>query len=283
MADMKSPPNYSVPALEKGLTVLELLARASEPLSLSQISEMMANSTSQLFRTMNCLVEGGYVIKDEIHGRYSLTLKLFEMANRHSPMKHLLHVANLPMQELARTIRESCHISIIQHGQLLVVGQAISPEKVQISVSVGTSFPLVSTVSGRLLLAALDDVSLSAILEEDEDYQQLSDAERHSLLERIRAIRRTGVSIAVDESFIGLQDTAVLIGNPAVGAAAAIAVTQLTASRQSGDSVAVVEAMLRCARQINRRAGLSDIAGQQIPVFPESDIGNSKEYSYARI
>ena len=283
MADMKTPPNYSVPALEKGLTVLELLARASEPLSLSQISEMMANSTSQLFRTMNCLVEGGYVIKDEIHGKYSLTLKLFELANRHSPLKHLLHVANLPIQELARTIRESCHISIIQHGQLLVVGQAESPEKVQITVSVGTSFPLVSTVSGRLLLAAMDDVSLRAILEEDEDYQQLSEGERNCLRDRIQAIRETGVSTAADESFIGLQDTAVLIGNPVVGAAAAIAVTQLTASRQSGDSVEVVEAMLRCARQINRRAGLTDIAGQPMPVFAESEFGESKEYSYARI
>ena len=279
----KPAPNYNVPALEKGLAVLELLAQASEPLSLSRISEMMANSTSQLFRTMNCLVESGYVIKDEFHGKYSLTLKLFELANRHSPMKHLLHVANLPMQELAQTIRESCHIGIIQHGQLLVVGQAESPEKVMISVSVGTSFPLVSTVSGRLLLAAMDDISLGAVLDDDKDYQRLSDAERNCLRDRIEAIRRTGVSSAVDESFIGLQDTAVLIGNPAVGAAAAIAVTQLTASRQSGESGEVVEALMRCARQINRRAGLTDFAGQPIPVFPQPGIDHAKEESHARI
>ena len=283
MTELTPAPNYSVPALQKGLAVLELLARASEPLSLSQISEMMANSTSQLFRTMNCLVEGGYVIKDEIGGKYSLTLKLFELANRHSPMKHLLHVANLPMQKLARMIRESCHISIIQYGQLLVVGRAESPEKVQISISVGTSFPLVSTVSGRLLLAAMDDISLSAILEEDEDYQQLADGERNCLWDRIEAIRRSGVSTAIDESFIGLHDTAVLIGNPAVGAAAALAITQLTASRQSGDSGEVVEALLRCARQINRRAGLTDFAGQPIPAFLEPAIDYTKEHSHARI
>lgn len=283
MADMKTPPNYSVPALEKGLTVLELLARASKPLSLSQISEMMANSTSQLFRTMNCLVESGYVIKDEIHGKYSLTLKLFELANRHSPLKRLLRVANLPMQELARTIRESCHISVIQHGQLLVVGQAESPEKVQVSVSVGTTFSLVSTVSGRLLLAAMDDISLGAILDDDEDYQQLSDGERNCFWDRIEVIRRTGVSTAVDESFIGLQDTAVLIGNPTVGATAALAVTQLTASRRSVDSREVVEALLRCAGQVNRRAGLSNYVGQPIPASPEPAIDRTKVHPHARI
>ncbi len=258
MVEMKSAPNYSVPALEKGLAVLELLARAAEPLSLSQISERMANSTSQLFRTMNCLVESGYVIRDEIHGKYSLTLRLFELANRHSPLKHLLRVANLPLQELARTIRESCHISIVQHGQLLVVGQAESPEKVQISVSVGTSFSLVATVSGRLLLSAMDEHSLGAHLEADADFRRMSFAERELFWDRIAEIRRTGMSTAVDESFIGLHDTAVLIGSPGLGVTAAIAVTQLTASRNNKDPRIVVDAMFDCARQINQRAGLAE-------------------------
>ena len=119
MSENKAAPNYSVPALEKGLAVLELLAQASEPLSLSQISDQTDNSTSQLFRTMNCLAESGYVIKDDVSGKYTLTLKLFELANRHSPLEHLLQMAALPMQELAWTIRESCHISIIQQRQLL--------------------------------------------------------------------------------------------------------------------------------------------------------------------
>ena len=267
MVTMKSAPNYSVPALEKGLAVLELLAQASEPLSLSQVSDLTANSASQLFRTMNCLVESGYVIKDESSGKYILTLKLFELANRHSPLKHLLRVAHLPMQELAWTIRESCHISIIQHRQLLVVGQAESPEKVQITVSVGASFPLVSTVSGRLLLAALDAGSLGAILDEDDDYRRLSRSARAAFWERIDEIRRTGHSTAVDESFIGLHDTAVLIGNPAIGVAAALAITQLTASRNSGESQQVIDALQRCARQINKRAGLMDSAEQPVPAY----------------
>ncbi len=267
MVEMKSAPNYSVPALEKGLAVLELLAQASEPLSLSQVSELTENSASQLFRTMNCLVESGYVIKDEASGKYVLTLKLFELANRHSPLKHLLRVAHLPMQELAWNIRESCHISIIQHRQLLVVGQAESPEKVQITVSVGASFPLVSTVSGRLLLAALDEGSLSAILDEDGDYRRMSSSEHAVFRDRIDEIRRTGISTAVDESFIGLHDTAVLIGNPAIGVTAALAITQLTASRKSGETQQVIDALLRCAQQINQRAGLTNFAEQPVPAY----------------
>ena len=257
MIDAKTAPNYSVPALEKGLAVLEILAHASEPLSLSQISEMTEKSTSKIFRTMNCLVERGYVTKDDVSGKYLLTLKLFELANRHSPLEHLLQMAKLPMQELAWAIRESCHISIIQQRQLLVVGDVESPEKVQISVSVGATFPLVTTVSGRLLLAAMDDNEINTILDESPNFAKMDEGEQHLFWERIAEIRQTGISTALDESFIGLQDTAVLVGNPDVGVIAAVAVTQLTASTKNSDTQHIVEALRHCAKQINERAGLS--------------------------
>ena len=229
----------------------------------------MANSTSQLFRTMNCLVDSGYVIKDEIHGKYSLTLKLFELANRHSPLKHLLRVAILPMQELARTIRESCHISIIQHRQLLVVGQAESPEKVQIS-PYQSARPSRSyrPFPGACCLAAMDEKGRNAILEEDGITGRCQPGNASCSGNASRKSKRSGISSAVDESFIGLQDTAVLVGNPAVGVTAAIAITQLTASRQCRDPQAVTDALLSCARQINQRAGLTEGAGQQLsPVY----------------
>lgn len=257
MNEQKSAPNYSVPALEKGLAVLELLAAASEPLSLSQISEKTQNSTSQLFRTMTCLAESGFVFKHDVSGKYMLTLKLFELANRHSPLEHLLQVATLPMQELAWTIRESCHISIMQQRQLLVVGQVESPEKVQIFVSVGATFSLARTVSGRLLLSAMDDRNIEMTLQQDPDYCDMSAAEREQFWRRVAEIRRSGISSAVDESFIGLKDTAVLVGNPDVGVTAAVAVTQLIATRQSSEPHKVEAALRQCAREINERAGLS--------------------------
>lgn len=262
MSEQKAAPNYSVPALEKGLAVLELLAQVSEPLSLSQISEMTDNSASQLFRTMNCLAEGGYVIKDDVSGKYMLTLKLFELANRHSPLDHLLQVAKLPMQELAWTIRESCHISVVEQRQLLVVGQVESPEKVTIKVAVGTTHPLTRTVSGRLLLAAMANPDIEATLEHAPDYAELRAAERAQFWRRIAEIRRSGLSTAVDETFIGMKDTAVLAGSPDVGVMAAVAVTQLTATRQSSEPHRVAAALRHCARQINERAGLTNAREQ---------------------
>jgi DNA-binding IclR family transcriptional regulator len=256
MVDKASSPQYRVPALEKGLEVLEVLSAASEPLSLSQVSDMTDKTTSELFRTLNCLVERGYVAKDDVSGKYQLTLKLFELAHRHSPLDHLLHAAQLPMQELARELKESCHLSILYDNRLMVLSQALSPSTVRISLSVGATFSPIATVSGRMLLAALPTDEAAALLANSAGYQAMSYTERDLFHERLQRVRESGISKATDESFIGLQDVAVLVGSPASGQMAALAVVRLTATKKDGSTARIEEALIACARLINERAGV---------------------------
>ena len=257
MTEKKSQPNYRVPALEKGLEVLEVLAAASQPLSLSQISDVTEKTTSELFRTLNCLVENDYVARDEVSGKYRLTLKLFELVHQHEPLEHLLQAATIPMQELARELQESCHLSVIERNRLLVLAEANSPSKIRISVTVGSTFPLVSTVSGRLLLSVKDDAEIERILQATPEFAELTADEHELFWTRLNETRQTGISSATSETFVGLQDTSVLIGSPALGMTAALAVTQLTASKKQGDSKRIKEALIACANTINQRAGLT--------------------------
>src|SRR5437016_14272224 len=79
---------YAVPALDKGLDVIELLARESEGLTLNEIARVLGRTSSELFRMVNALGRRGYIIQRD-NDRYSLTLKLFELAHRHKPIKSL--------------------------------------------------------------------------------------------------------------------------------------------------------------------------------------------------
>jgi DNA-binding IclR family transcriptional regulator len=256
MADKKPSSSYRVPALEKGLNVLEVLSSVSEPLSLSQVSDRAGKTTSELFRTLNCLVERGYVSRDDLSGKYQLTLKLFELAHRHSPLDHLLQAAEVPMQELAHQLKESCHLSILYNNRLLVLSQALSPSKVRLSLSVGATFSPITTVSGRMLLAMLPPDEAAAILENNPAYHEMNSDERQQFHDRLQLVRQTGISKATDESFVGLQDVAVRVGSPAAGQMAALAVTRLTAAKKAHSTAHVEEALIECARLINERAGL---------------------------
>lgn len=253
-----SSPNYRVPALEKGLEVLETLADAQEPLTLSELAETLERSTSELYRILNCLVERDYLSKNDSTGRYALTLRLYELAHRHPPIVALLRAAGGPMRRLALDLRESCHLSVIRHGRLLVVEQAESPDKVRVLLEVGETFSVIDTVSGRLMLAALDDDTRQAVLVESEEYAALTPAEQDKLHERLAGIRETWVSTAVDESFIGLQDTAVLVGAPGSQFVAALALTRLkTRHEADNDDTDFIERLQACADEITSKLGVS--------------------------
>lgn len=95
------------------------------------------------------------------------------------------------------------------------------------------------------------------MVETNPDYLEMSEAEREQFYERLQLVRNTGISKASDESYIGLQDVAVLIGSVQAGQIAAIAVTRLTAAKKARSTARIEEALIDCARQINERAGLS--------------------------
>ena len=68
---------YRAPALEKGLDVLELLASAKAPLTLSQISTRLDRSVSELFRMVQVLEARGYVGPAPRGGRVGRDQKKF--------------------------------------------------------------------------------------------------------------------------------------------------------------------------------------------------------------
>ena len=133
---VESPPAYQVPALEKGLDILECLAGQGVPLTQSQLARALGRGPNEVFRMLVCLERRGYIQRDASSGAYSLTLRLFELSHTHSPYQGLLRAAARPMQRLTERVLESCHLSVIQRGKLLVLAQEESPRPLRLSVDV---------------------------------------------------------------------------------------------------------------------------------------------------
>jgi DNA-binding IclR family transcriptional regulator len=252
---MPPTPDYSVPALEKGLDIMEALAAEAVPQSLAELADRLERSSSELFRMLNCLERRGYLMREGGTGKYALSLKLFALAHAHSRTEKLLRAAQAPMQAFTEQYRESCHLSVLERGRLLVVAQQDSPEPVRISVEVGGTFDAASTASGRLLLAQLGAAELRETL-------ALAAGRREpvppsaALVAALARIRRRGVSTAEGETVEGVRDLAVLIGRAGSGVTAALAVTRLGRRGQRPDDAALLRAMQATAVAITHTLGL---------------------------
>lgn len=246
-------PDYHVPALEKGLDILECLAAQRVPMTQAHLARVLDRKPSELFRMLSCLERRGYLQKDPFSSAYSITLRLFELGHTHSPVQGLLRAAARPMREFADTSSESCHLSVLNRGHLLVVAREESPAPVRLSVELGSAFPLFQGVSGRLLLAFSSEPSRRDLLSANAEYAALSRREQVALERGLEVTRERGYEVA---EFTGkTNNIAVLVGAPDANVQASLAVISLQRDPQRlADDL--LQPLRRCADAIADAAGM---------------------------
>jgi DNA-binding IclR family transcriptional regulator len=253
----KARPDYSVPALDKGLDVFEALAASETSLSLTELAGTLRQTPSAVFRILNRLEGRSYVIRDPASGRFRLSLKLFELAHTHSPVQQLITISGKSMRELAHSVRESVHLSVLSNGRIVVLLDMGSPLRVRFAHEIGAQFPPVLTNSGRLLLAYLTPELLEEHLDKDPDYAEFSPTQREAFHEELKKIRRNRYAVSSSEERAGMKDLAVLVGNPAIGTIAALAIACLSGSKNNIDINRLLAALQECAARITSDLGVS--------------------------
>lgn len=249
-------PKYYVPALEKGLDVLEELAASSTPQSLTHLAQNLCRTPNEIYRTLCSLERRGYIRREEHSGNYRLSLKLYELAHQRPPEQVLITAATQPMEKLATSLLESCHLGVLRRGELVVLQQALSPSWVRLSVEIGSRHSAVHTTSGRLLLAQMTEDELAKFLSDHQDYQALSQTEQAEFTAKLVRIRQQGYSMSEHVFHIGVRDYAVLVGNPKIRVFAALAVASLTAVKGPTDSERILRELQETARTITNELGI---------------------------
>src|ERR1700691_620715 len=151
-------PKYRAPALEKGLAVLELLARANAPMSLNAISRGLNRSVSELFRMIQVLEFYGYLELASTGEGYVLSNKLFALGMTRAPTRDL-HDAALPvMHRLVERIGQSCHLAVVSADQMVIVARVEAPGDLGFSVRIGYRRSLIDSTSGLVLYAFQSDL-----------------------------------------------------------------------------------------------------------------------------
>lgn len=242
---------YTAPALDKGLDILEYLSKVAIPQTQQEIAQGLEKSPNEIYRMLVCLEQRGYLLKSATGG-YSLSLKLYQLSHLHSPINGLLKIAKPHMDELAYSTKQSCHLGILQAGELMVVAQKRSPGPVSLSIAEGSLFPLIKTTSGRTLLAFLEKEQQKSLLEENEDYITLSDKEKKQLVSQLDKITERGYEIENSQITNGVTDIAVPIGTPNTEAFSVLAISSLTSiSKKNESGEYLIEKIKETAQKIN--------------------------------
>lgn len=143
---------YATPALEKGLDILELFAREHGGLTKSDVARKLDRTVQEVFRMLRCLEERGYISIGEDE-RFRLTLQLFKVANDYPPIQRLASEALPIMHDLAHELDQSCHLGVLDGGEIVIIAQVDSPRSPRLSVKIGSVVDLMHAATGYVILA----------------------------------------------------------------------------------------------------------------------------------
>ncbi|EWH08522.1 IclR family transcriptional regulator [Catenovulum agarivorans DS-2] len=218
---------YAVPALDKGLDILEYLVSQELPRSQAEIAQGVGRNPNEIYRVLVGLEARGYLVRDELSGRYQLSLKLYNLSRSISPIDQLRQVALPHMEDLAVRIGQSCYLSMLYQSQTMVIIQARSQVPVSINIAEGSLFPTMTTTSGKVLLANSNDEVRDMILQRDKSFSKMSKNAKTQLFDELDSIKHQGYLHADNSITDGVCDIAVLIGQPGGKVVAALAVSLL--------------------------------------------------------
>jgi DNA-binding IclR family transcriptional regulator len=220
VTDIEPDQRYAAPALEKGLDILELLAHDSDGLGLNEIARALDRTSSEIFRMVNALTRRGYLVQ---HGdRYLLSLKLFELAHRHKPIKSLTAAALPLMRELVNRTLQSCHLTVFHAGRVMVVAQVDSPERWAFGLKVGAQVGLTDTASGYVLLAFQDEAERARMLASHQAVEGELDLDTRQLDKAVRDVARQGHAQMQSRQIRGVSNIAFPVLGSAGHAVAAL-------------------------------------------------------------
>ncbi|RYD80067.1 MAG: IclR family transcriptional regulator [Sphingobacteriales bacterium] len=250
---------YQAPALDKGLDILEYLSAQSIPLSQTEIAIGIEKTPNEIYRMLMSLESRGYILRDEVSGKYRLSLKLFYLSHRHSPMDELRKAAQFPLEELANTIRQSCHLSILYMNQVMVIIHAKSPGPIALSIEEGNLFPLPLTASGKVLLAYMPEAERSTALKNNALFKKYPKTQQEDFIHSLEDIQKTGSYFKNSDSVSGVTDISVPIGiggnNGIIACLTISMLNALNADNAIENDVILAEAN-KCVKKIEQRIGV---------------------------
>lgn len=150
-------------SLEKGLVVLTAF-RHHHSMSLQDIARECDISGSSAQRVAYTLENLGYLIKDPVTRRYTLSVKALSLGYSYLAHEPLFKVAHNILHHLHQDCGENVNLSVPEGNDMVFVIRIHTSKNVPIYMPVGSRIPLVSSASGRAVLSLYPQDQLDEIL-----------------------------------------------------------------------------------------------------------------------
>lgn len=201
----------------RNLHILEVVARAAEPLTATDINAVLGLPKPTIHRLVVHLEEEGYLSRDLDGRSYLPGPRMRDMMS--GVMRAGGHL--LPRRQILRRLNESigetCNLSILDVDAMIYVDRVETQWPLRIALQIGSRVPLHATSAGKIALAHIDNASFERFLSAAplEAYTPHTIIDPAALRSEIIRIREQGYSTDSEEFVGGMIAVAVPVTDSA--------------------------------------------------------------------
>ncbi|ADZ91663.1 IclR family transcriptional regulator [Marinomonas mediterranea] len=155
-------PDYYVPALARGLQIIEMFDKENRILSTQDFAEHLGVSASSTYRIIQTLLDMGY-LKKVTRNAYELGPQVVSRGFAFLAGKDLVDIAAPHLNALRDNTSISCHLAIREGLDTIYIYRAQAAQRLSVNMPVGARLPCHTNAMGRLLLQQLSEIEFNAM------------------------------------------------------------------------------------------------------------------------
>ncbi|MEW6665374.1 MAG: IclR family transcriptional regulator [Thermodesulfobacteriota bacterium] len=151
---------YAINSVLRAAQILESFSLEKPSYSHSEISKKLGLNKTAVTRLLSSLEKAGLLERHTETGRYSLTVKLYQIGSVYINRTGLPEAARPVLSELAASCNESSHLTILHEFEVLYIDRVECAHPIRMMSHVGRKLPAYCTGTGKVFLAHLSEQDL---------------------------------------------------------------------------------------------------------------------------
>jgi len=188
---------YLVPALIRGLTILQGLSDENRRRTLSEVAASLGVTRSSAYRLLITLGHLGFVAFDPDTKTYALGPEVLRLGYGYLASRDIVEVATPHLVRLRDRTGWSAHLGELQGREVVYLARVATRRSIASTVHVGTRLPARATTMGRVLLSGLSAEEVRELYRDNPYSAEAGQGSLADLIAQLAIDREEGVVVQI--------------------------------------------------------------------------------------
>jgi len=169
MSDSEPSDKYNIKTISRCFQILDLASTSPRPVTIQDVCTGIGVNTNMAFRLLASVVNAGYMVKDEVSGHYTVSLKALQLS-RNAILSLEIRKITMPYLELLwhKYPKANINMAVYYQGEILVVDRIDSVSIPRTYFTPGKTLPFHCTGLGKMLTCELPEGDIDELIRNNE-------------------------------------------------------------------------------------------------------------------